>query len=214
MNDDINFRLPSFYLPLSFGAVLPGRNYYFKFKSIKETNKVALSKPKSREDLIFNNLHSEDRCCFLKFTFNTFGIIEEITYYGKLEVNYSSIYSLVGLHETYLNNLLERTEVRLVDDIPTFLSENWSMALFHDNFSKLILKLKSVILDKENILEIQNLLQMISSNNQILDRNYVNTIVNSTSLDLKKKIEVEILYFLKENRNHLHLYHIPQEILG
>lgn len=206
--------MPSFYLPLSFGGVLPGRHYYYKVRSVKETNELVLSKSKTREDLIYNNLASESNCCYLKFVFNPFGTIEEITYYGTVNVNYSSLNSLVGLHETYLNELIKRTEFNLVEDIPMFLSENWSMALFHDNFSKLILKLKSVILEKDNLIEIHGLINgLISSGDtskQEVDREYINKMLGSVSLDIKKKIEYEIIGFLYENRNHLPFYHIPQ----
>jgi hypothetical protein len=61
---------------------------------------------------------------------------------------------LVGLHENYLNELLKRYEVKLVEDIPEFLSENWAMALYHDNFSKLVLKLKNVIHEIKDIQDI------------------------------------------------------------
>jgi hypothetical protein len=207
-----NLKIPSFYLPLSFGGVLPDRYHYYKIKSVKETNELVLVKPKTREDLVYNNLSSSNNSCFLKFSFNTFGVIDEITFYGKIPVNYISLISLVGLHETYLNDLMARVEVQLVEDIPQFLSENWSMALFHDNFSKLILKLKSVILEKENLIEIQNLINSVNSSKQELDRNYINTIVASVSTDIKKKIEIEIIQFLYENRNHLPFYHIPQNL--
>lgn len=69
-------------------------------------------------------------------------------------MSYSSIVSLVGLHENYLNELLKRYEVKLVEDIPEFLSENWAMALYHDNFSKLVLKLKNVIHEIKDIQDI------------------------------------------------------------
>lgn len=64
---------------------------------------------------------------------------------------------MVGLHENYLNELLARWEVKLVEDIPSFLSENWAMALYHDSFSKLVLKLKNVIQEKADILKIVNM---------------------------------------------------------
>jgi len=210
VENNTNLKVPSFYLPLSFGGVLPDKYHYLKIHSVKETNELVLMKPKTRDDLVFNNLESTENPCFLKFSFNTFGSIEEITFYGKTQVSYNSLISLVGLHETYLNDLMARTEVKLVEDIPLFLSENWSMALFHDNFSKLILKLKSVILEKDNLLEIQNLINSVNSSKQELDRNYISTIVNSVSSDIKKKIEFEIIQFLFENRNHLPFYHIPQ----
>lgn len=35
---------------------------------------------KNREDLIFDNLDENGKGCYIKFTFNSFGIIDSITY--------------------------------------------------------------------------------------------------------------------------------------
>ena len=70
--------------------------------------------------------------------------------------------SLVGSHENYLNTLLSRWEVKLVEDIPSFLSENWAMALYHDSFSKLVLRLKNVIQEKADIQKIVDMVYITS----------------------------------------------------
>lgn len=165
---------------------------------------------KIRNDLVYNNLEDGDNCCLLKFCFNPFGIINEITFFGRVPVSYSSLISLVGLHENYLNDLFARREVKLVEDVPRFLSENWSMALFHDSFSKLILKLKNIILDKDSSEEIKAIINTIINKNMELSRNNLKSLIKELGVDLKKKVEIEILEFLFENRNHLPFYHIPE----
>jgi len=42
---------------------------------------------------------------FIKFTFNKIGIIDSVTYMGSEEVVLQSLWSFVGLHENYLNDL-------------------------------------------------------------------------------------------------------------
>lgn len=198
-------KIPTFFLPLPLSCYLPDDLLFIKVKSVKETNPKVLDKGMNRPALIFNNIH-KDPGCYLKFSFNTFGIIESITYLGRLKINFNSIMSLVGLHENYLNELLSRYELKLVQDIPEFLSENWAMALFHDNFSKLVIRLKSVIQDQD----IEGIVNTAINNNLSLDRKTLKTLIGNISEGTQQKVELEILNFLNENRNHLPYYFIPQ----
>jgi hypothetical protein len=142
----------------------------------------------------------------LKITFNTFGIIDSITYLGKLNVSYHSLISLVGLHESYLNEIFARSELNLVEDIPEFLSENWAVAIYHDNFSKLVIKLKTIIQDDH----IESIINNIFNNNLTLSRENLKHIMKGVSDNTLKKIELELLNFLQENKNHLPFYYIPK----
>ena len=90
-----------------------------------------------------------------------------------------------------------------------FLSENWAMALFHDNFSKLVIRLKNIIQDKEEIQDIQNIINTVVDNNLSLDRDTLKTLLKDISENTQKKIEMEIIAFLQENRNHLSFYYFP-----
>jgi hypothetical protein len=165
----------------------------------------------NREPLIYDTLLNgkAEHGCYLKFTFNAFGIIDSITYLGHIKIAYQSIMSLVGLHENYLNDIISRYDNKLVDDIPEFLSENWALALYSDNFSKLLVKLKSLLQEKEEIIQIQEIIDSVVNNNLSLDRNSLKNFLHTIPEDTKKKIEFEILNFLSDNRNQLPFYHIP-----
>ncbi len=126
-----------------------------------------------------------------------------------MKISYHSIVSLVGLHENYLNELLSRYEINLIEDITEFLSENWAMALFHDNFSKLVIRLKNIIQDKDELQEIQNIINTVISNNLNLDRETLKNLLKDVKEGTQKKIEMEIIQFLHDNRNHLPFYYIP-----
>jgi len=159
----------------------------------------------NRSPLIFNNLTKDGYGCYLKFTFNTFGIIDSVTYLGKLNVSYNSLISLVGLHETYLNELFARYELNMVEDIPEFLSENWAIAIYHDNFSKLVIKMKTIIQDDD----IESIINNILNNNLTLSRENLKLILKGVSDSTLKKIELELINFLQENKNHLPFYYLP-----
>lgn len=84
------------------------------------------------------------------------------------------------------------------------------MALFHDNFSKLVIRLKNIIQDKEEIQDIQSIINTVVDNNLSLDRETLKTLLKDISENTQKKIEMEIISFLQENRNHLPFYYIPE----
>jgi len=196
-------KLPSFYLPLPLGCYLPDDYIFYKVKSTKETNPIISGKELNRQPLVYNTL--EQGGCYLSFSFNIFGIIDSVVYLGKKQIDYSALVSLVGLHETYLDKLLNRFEGELITDIPEFLSENWALALYHDKFTKLVTNLKA-ILHEEDIISI---IKDVVDKEKPLDRVVINELLEQVGKRTKSKIEYEIVSFLNENRNHLPFYHIP-----
>ena len=196
-------KLPSFYLPLPIGCYLPGDYIFYKAKSTKETNPYISGKELNRQPLVYNTL--EKGGCYLSFSFNIFGIIDSVVYLGKNPIDYRALVSLVGLHETYLDKLLNRFEGDLINDIPEFLSENWALALYHDKFSQLVINLKAILHEKD----IFEIVSDVVGKEKPLDRVAINEILGLVGKRTKAKIEYEIVNFLNENRNHLPFYHIP-----
>ena len=196
-------KLPSFYLPLPIGCYLPDDYIFYKAKSTKETNPHITSKELNRQPFIYNTL--EEGGCYLSFSFNIFGIIDSVVYLGKKDIDYRALVSLVGLHETYLNKLLNRFEEKLITDIPEFLSENWALALYHDKFSQLVINLKAILHEKD----IFDIVGEVINKEKPFDRVDINKILEKVGKRTKAKIEYEIVNFLNENRNHLPFYHIP-----
>ena len=196
-------KLPSFYLPLPIGCYLPDDYIFYKAKSTKETNPYISSKELNRQPLIYNTL--EKGGCYLSFSFNIFGIIDSVVYLGKKQIDYRALVSLVGLHETYLDKLLNRFEGDLIYDIPEFLSENWALALYHDKFSQLVINLKAILHEKD----IFQIVKDVVEKEKPLDRVVINELLELVGKRTKSKIEYEIVNFLNENRNHLPFYQIP-----
>ena len=93
----------------------------------------------------------------------------------------------------------------MIDDIPAFLSENWALALYHDKFSQLVIKLKAILHEKD----IRTIVSEVIGQNKPLNRITVNEILGKVNKSTKAKIEFEIVNFLNENKNHLPFYFIP-----
>ena len=198
-------KLPTFYLPLPIGCYLPNDYIFYKAKSVKETNPKIYMQQQNREPLVYNTLDKENGC-LLKFNFNVFGIIDTVVYLGKENIDYRALISLVGLHETYLNNLLKRFKSNLVENIPLFLSENWALATYHDNFSKLIIKLKHILRESD----ILAIVSEVVKNEKELNRKEIDELLGKVEKKTRQKIEYQIVSFLKENKNQLPFYHLPE----
>jgi len=136
--------LPLFFLPQGQGSVLPNNIIYYH---IKTTNPLIL-KPgeqevKNRSDIVADNLDcSTGKGHFIKFTFNSIGLIDSVTYMGDEEIILQSLWSFVGLHENYLNELTERYENHIIPNAVEFLSENWAIALYHEWFGDFALRMR------------------------------------------------------------------------
>lgn len=83
----------------------------------------------------------------MKFTFDNNGLVKSVTYLGSEKVQVSSLAGLIGLSETYLNQLAERHSSGLIENVSEFLSENWAMALYHQWFSEFRYTLKQKLVD-------------------------------------------------------------------
>jgi len=104
--------LPSFYLPQGQGGILPGEIIYYH---IKTTNPLILApnqpEIQNRKSLVCDNLDIQtNKGHYIKFTFNSIGLIDSVTYMGSEEIVLQSLWSFVGLHENYLNSLTSRYE--------------------------------------------------------------------------------------------------------
>ena len=136
--------LPSFYLPQGQGGVLPGEIIYYH---INTTNPLIVEKGKpevkNRKPLVCDNLDMEtNKGHYIKFTFNSIGLIDSVTYMGSEEIILQSLWSFVGLHENYLNSLWSRHEKGIIPNVVEFLSENWAIALYHEWFGDFCLRMR------------------------------------------------------------------------
>ena len=64
---------------------------------------------------------------------------------GNEEIILQSLWSFVGLHENYLNQLTDRYENGIIPNAVEFLSENWAIALYHEWFGDFCLRMRQGI---------------------------------------------------------------------
>lgn len=109
--EGLSEELPQFYLPQGQGGVLPQSLIYYHISTVNPLIFSAQQPTvfKNRPDLVSDNLNVDaGKGHFIKFSFNSIGLIDAVTYMGHEEVVLQSLWSLVGLHENYLNELTSR----------------------------------------------------------------------------------------------------------
>jgi len=139
--------LPLFYIPSGQGAVLPGNLIYYHIKTTNPLKRLSHeAERKLRDPLVCDNLDFNTGAGhWIKFTFNSIGLIESVTYLGSEEVVLQSLWSFVGLHENYLNSLTSRFEAGIIPNVVEFLSENWAIALYHEWFGDFCLRMRTAV---------------------------------------------------------------------
>ena len=207
--------LPTFYLPQGLGGVLPGRLVYYH---IKTTNPLILPpraggfEPKNRQDLVSDNLSDESlKGHFLKFTFNSIGLVDSVTYMGSEEVVLQALWSFVGLHENYLNSLTARFPQGIIPNVAEFLSENWAVALYHEWFGDFCLRVRQTIQGMKDVQVILEKAFATTRDGQGIGRDTFKDLRKLLDPKTVKLIEDETLEFIKVNMNHLPMYYIPGE---
>jgi hypothetical protein len=107
--------------------------------------------------MISDNLDvAQSEGSYLKFTFDSIGVIDSVTYVGSQEIILQSLWSFVGLHEDYLNKLTSRHAAKIIPNAVEFLSENWAIALYHEYFGDFCLRLRQGVQGCEDV---QSILQ-------------------------------------------------------
>ena len=205
--------LPSFYLPQGQGGVLPGEIIYYH---IKTTNPLILNpleaEVKNRRALVCDNLDmSTSKGHYIKFTFNSIGLIDSVTYMGSEEIILQSLWSFVGLHENYLNQLCSRHEKGIIPNVVEFLSENWAIALYHEWFGDFCLRMRQ---STQGMADIQNILEKAfetTKNGEGITREQLEEFKAIMEPQTTRMIQDETLEFIKTNMNHLPMYYIPQK---
>merc|ERR1712146_191202 len=120
----------------------------------------------SAEQIIMTDtLGPDGRGHFCRLTIDSFGKVDSITYLGGEELQVESLWSLVGLSETFLNHLYIRWRDKDIPDVVEFLTDEWATALFHDRFMDFCHQIKLEMSAQEEVKEMQDhLLEYLREN--------------------------------------------------
>ena len=129
---------------------------------------------------------------------------------GHEEVVLQSLWSFVGLHENYLNELTERYENGIIPNAVEFLSENWAIALYHEWFGDFCLRMRQGIQALDDVQRIiGHAFDKTSKERKGISRDMIKQLSGMLEAKTTRMIEEETLEFIKTNMNHLPMYYIP-----
>eukprot|EP00927_Polykrikos_kofoidii_P026521 TRINITY_DN23591_c0_g1_i1.p1 TRINITY_DN23591_c0_g1~~TRINITY_DN23591_c0_g1_i1.p1 ORF type:complete len:1577 (+),score=347.68 TRINITY_DN23591_c0_g1_i1:82-4731(+) len=203
--------LPEFYMPIAKGGLLPGDLHYYRVHSCRSGEKQDDKELKGDQVITTDTLDlTNGKGHYCRLTIDSFGRVDSITYLGGEELQVESLWSLVGLSETFLNHLFVRWRDGDIPDIVEFLTDEWATALFHDRFMDFCYQIKLDMLSQEEIKTIVNNALETVNLKEGLSRKLLAQIRSQLPRESVKQMQDHLLKYLRENTNHLKTYFLPE----
>eukprot|EP01028_Stygiella_incarcerata_P011318 TRINITY_DN633_c0_g1_i1.p1 TRINITY_DN633_c0_g1~~TRINITY_DN633_c0_g1_i1.p1 ORF type:complete len:1136 (-),score=318.35 TRINITY_DN633_c0_g1_i1:525-3932(-) len=199
-NEEVEFP-PTYNMPRAFSCTLFGKHF------------LRVWNPSSRDD---KQVQLQQRSTdvdgnFISILTNDLGQIMEVQFLGRLKPPVFNYLSLIGLHEKFLNDLIQRFEEKIIPDIVFFLDENWSRAVFHDRFGSFKEKLRQQAIQESDIQEIEKSLSdlLIQRKPPLLEGSEFRRFADMVSKDTRQLLEGMCIDFIRENADVLNTYYLP-----
>merc|ERR1719343_652370 len=201
--------LPEFYMPIAKGGFLPGNLHYYRVHSCRRTDmQVEPTEPKADQVITTDTLDTTNGTGhFCRLTIDSFGKVDSITYLGGEELQVESLWSLVGLSETFLNLLYVRWRAGDIPDIVEFLTDEWATALFHDRFMDFCHEIQLEMRSQEDVKAIIDRALENVNLKEGLSRKLLESIQAQLPHSSVKAMQDHLLEYLGENTNHLKTYY-------
>lgn len=204
--------LPEFYMPIAKGGFLPGNLHYYRITSAWSAESQTGSNRALEDSIIVTDTldveHGKGHFC--RLVVDKFGKVDSITYLGCEELQVESLWSLVGLSETFLNHLFVRWKAGDIPDIVEFLTDEWATALFHDRFLDFCQDIKTEISTQEEVKRIINDALRNVDLKEGLSRDLLTQVRSQLPKDSVKMMQDRLLDYLRANPNHLKSYFLPE----
>jgi hypothetical protein len=210
-------KLPEFYMPIAKAGLLPGNLHYYRIHACRRGElRAEQGDAKDPEQVIVTDTldPATGHGHFCRLTVDRFGKVDSITYLGGEELQVESLWSLVGLSETFLNHLFLRWRDGDIPDIVEFLTDEWATALFHDRFMDFCQQIKLELHSQDEVKKIiNNALQEVDLK-EGLSRRLLQEIRAQLPKDSVKSMQDHLLDYLRQNTNHLKTYFLPENWAG
>merc|ERR1711974_77796 len=160
--------------------------------------------------IVTDTLEPSGKGHFCRLTVDSFGKVDSITYLGGEELQVESLWSLVGLSETFLNHLFVRWKDKDIPDIVEFLTDEWATALFHDRFMDFCHQIQLEMRSQEDVKAIIDWALDHANLKEGLSRKMLADIHAMLPKSSVKGMQDHLLEYLRENTNHLKTYFLPE----
>jgi hypothetical protein len=204
--------LPEFFMPIAKGGFLPGGLHFYSIRSCRRGELEAENvEPRPDQTIVTDTLDTSNWSGhYCRLTIDSFGRVDSIAYLGYEELQVESLWSLVGLSETFLNHLFVRWNSGDIPDIVEFLTDEWATALFHDRFAEFCDQIKVEMRSQEEVRKIIDDALRTVDLKEGLSRELLAQIRANLPKDSVKAIQDHLIDYLRENTNHLRAYFLPE----
>lgn len=204
--------LPEFFMPIARGGFLPGGLHLYRICSCRRGELEAeRAEPSPDQTIVTDTLDTSNWSGhYCRLTIDSFGRVDSIAYLGYEELQVESLWSLVGLSETFLNHLFVRWKSGDIPDIVEFLTDEWATALFHDRFAEFCDQIKVEMRSQEEVRKIIDDALRTVDLKEGLSRELLAQIRANLPKESVKAIQDHLLDYLRENTNHLRAYFLPE----
>jgi len=204
--------LPEFFMPIAKAGFLPGNLHYYRIHACRQGD-LSAEQPAATGDqvIVTDTLDSATgRGHYCRLTIDRYGKVDSITYLGGEELQVESLWSIVGLSETFLNHLYGRWRDGDIPDIVEFLTDEWATALFHDRFMDFCHQIKLEMQTQDDVKAIVDRALEGIDLKEGLSRQLLEKIREQLPKESVKSMQDHLLEYLRENTNHLKAYFLPE----
>ncbi|XP_014784216.1 cilia- and flagella-associated protein 61 [Octopus bimaculoides] len=156
-----------------------------------------------------------DPCGYFEVLLNRYKQVETITCLRKEPFAASNFVELYGVHESILNNMLQRYEEGLIKDFFSFFMEPYCLPIYHDRFKDIRQEIRQVILDEKGMCninaELRELLQDTDGVAEMFPKSDLRNLIDrymQTNAP-RRLVEHHVLAYLYYNYYHLPMFAKP-----
>jgi hypothetical protein len=198
--------VPSFAKPLVTTAVLPGGLYYAAVSHPTpgcDTYLKARAHPSFGRELVTDDTPRS----YCSVRLDKHNVVRAFTYLGKEPIEAIHWASLIGLPEAALNNLAPRFDEGIVPDLPAFLRQNWTVALYHDRFGEFMTALRAELATDEAFINAMEVLRTSKQyeTGQLAPVDFMNLLPE----EKRNLVRTRLLDYVAGNQNQLDMYLVP-----
>lgn len=216
INSDDENLVPKYKKAKSLLCKLPGGYNFFQMwkPCIPTTLESLKNDPDYGQDLITGNLPDNKEKGYFRLHLNEFKAVQDVTCLTKNTIDVSNLLFLYGMHERYLNNMLQRHDEGLIDDLYSYFRQSWCLGIFHDRFRDFRSEVREILdsSSKPDHASLEERVRRVILEDGIPlaeQKSKLKDVFMGDDESYKKTIEERLNCFLNYNKYHLPMYARP-----
>eukprot|EP00794_Sanderia_malayensis_P017621 gene17621-19375_t len=187
--------IPVYRKPKMAFAVLPGGYNYLHIgkASLPSPLGEQMAQPTYGQVL---ETQSADSSKYFRLHLNQYNAVETITCLSVEPMDIENLICLFGIHERYLNNLVQRYEEGLIEDLFSYFKDSWCLAIFHDRFGDFRAEIHEILAEREveDALSLEEKVRKLIDEDLVLSKEQRDYLTDSyTTSNAKKLLKINKL---------------------